>query len=244
MDSNELVQKYDSWHKSLSLREKEGYTLSKIWYQKTIANLPDLNGMNVLEVGCGRGEFSSFIRAQFPKAKIVATDFSAGAIEVCKDKYQGDVNLSFLVEDVQALSFADSVFDFVICCETLEHVPDVKRAVKEIARVLKKGGGFIVTTPSYLNAYALVWLKCWILKRPFESGEGTQPFEHFYTYRYVLGLFRGNGLKIQRKLSTHFQWFVWPGVDPAKLRTVEFKMPVWNRIARPFGFHFFYKGIK
>src|SRR5690606_30772767 len=45
------------------------------------------------------------------------------------------------------LPFRDESFDFVLCTEVLEHVPDPHRAYAEIARVLKPGGRALITTP-------------------------------------------------------------------------------------------------
>jgi len=50
--------------------------------------------------------------------------------------------------DIQNLPFADSEFDMVICNHVLEHVPDDKKAIREIFRVLKKGGSAILQVPT------------------------------------------------------------------------------------------------
>jgi ubiquinone/menaquinone biosynthesis C-methylase UbiE len=234
---------YDRWHLDLAEHEQDGYVLSKVWYQKVMAALPDLNNKRVLEVGCGRGEFSAYLSKRFPSIRLIATDFSPGAIEVCRRRFPTPA-LTFQVQDATHLTFQDGEFDVVICCETLEHIPAVGTAMHEISRVLKKGGLFFITTPSYFNAYSLVWLKCWLLGRPYESGQGIQPFEHFYTSRFIKVLLKRNGMIADTITSTHFQWLVWPKVDPAKLRTVEFNSPILNRIFRMLGTHFFYSGHK
>lgn len=46
-----------------------------------------------------------------------------------------------------ALPFRDAAFDFVLCTEVLEHVPDPACAFREISRVLRGGGHALVTTP-------------------------------------------------------------------------------------------------
>lgn len=46
-----------------------------------------------------------------------------------------------------ALSYADNSFDLVLTSETLEHVPDVDRALSEIRRVLRPGGAHLFTIP-------------------------------------------------------------------------------------------------
>jgi SAM-dependent methyltransferase len=50
-------------------------------------------------------------------------------------------------EDLCALSYADASFDLVVTSDTLEHVPDVDAALREILRVLKPGAAHVFTTP-------------------------------------------------------------------------------------------------
>ena len=47
------------------------------------------------------------------------------------------------------LSNKDSTFDLVLTSETLEHVPDIDRALREIHRVLKPGGLHVFTVPMH-----------------------------------------------------------------------------------------------
>ncbi|MCX6024377.1 MAG: methyltransferase domain-containing protein [Chloroflexi bacterium] len=54
-------------------------------------------------------------------------------------------------EDLTQLSYADASFDLCLTSETLEHVPDVRRALAEIRRVLAPGGWHIFTTPVVWN---------------------------------------------------------------------------------------------
>jgi len=50
-------------------------------------------------------------------------------------------------EDIQALSYPSDSFDLVITSETLEHVPDFRRALKETRRILRSGGRHVFTVP-------------------------------------------------------------------------------------------------
>jgi SAM-dependent methyltransferase len=50
-------------------------------------------------------------------------------------------------EDLMALSYADGAFDLVVTSEVLEHVPDYRRALREIKRVLRPDGLHIFTIP-------------------------------------------------------------------------------------------------
>lgn len=50
-------------------------------------------------------------------------------------------------EDLLALSYADESFDLVLHSDSLEHVPDIDRALRELHRVLKPGGATIFSVP-------------------------------------------------------------------------------------------------
>lgn len=50
-------------------------------------------------------------------------------------------------QDIQDLTYADASFDLVLTSETLEHVPDFRRALRETRRVLRPGGRHIFTVP-------------------------------------------------------------------------------------------------
>jgi SAM-dependent methyltransferase len=49
--------------------------------------------------------------------------------------------------DLEALSYPNNTFDLVLTSETLEHVPDLTAALREVYRVLKPGGSHIFTVP-------------------------------------------------------------------------------------------------
>ncbi len=53
--------------------------------------------------------------------------------------------------DICDLPFKDESFDFILCNHVLEHIPDDKKAMKEIFRILKKGGTAILQIPQDLN---------------------------------------------------------------------------------------------
>ncbi|MCH2076144.1 MAG: class I SAM-dependent methyltransferase [Rhodobacteraceae bacterium] len=52
-------------------------------------------------------------------------------------------------QDLRALTFADESFDLVISIEVFEHVFEVEKAFKEVARVLKPGGCHVFSIPVY-----------------------------------------------------------------------------------------------
>lgn len=55
-------------------------------------------------------------------------------------------------EDLTNLSFVGEKFDLVVSLEVLEHVPNYKKAISEIFRVLKRGGSFVFSVPFVATA--------------------------------------------------------------------------------------------
>ena len=70
---------------------------------------------------------------------LVGVDIDADAIAYAQRAY-GKGNLRFQVGDAMALDFEDASVDVVICSQVYEHVPDPKRMMEEIQRILSPGG--------------------------------------------------------------------------------------------------------
>ena len=126
----------------------------------------------------------------------------------------------------------------------MEHLPQPQMMAREMFRVLKPGGKFCLTTENYLNGMLLAWLQSWITGHPFNSGSGVQPIEQFFLFPQVKGYLCRAGLVVERIESTHYQWLLLPGVDPARLCTREFKIGWARNLAKPFGRHFSFFGCK
>ena len=60
------------------------------------------------------------------------------------------IDLNVVVADGQRLPFKDASFESCLCSETLEHIPDDRKVISEIHRILKPVGYFIMTVPNYL----------------------------------------------------------------------------------------------
>lgn len=103
----------------------------------------------VLEVGCGRGEFAERLMRE-GSVGTVAVDLSDRMVELARQR-----GVDALVADVQALPFSDGEFDCVAALWMLFHVPDLKRALGEIARVLRPAGRLVATTNGDLHLHEL-----------------------------------------------------------------------------------------
>ena len=108
----------------------------------------DVSGKNILDVGCGRGEFSIWLALQ--GANVSGLDIGPSLIEAAKAQAQvNGVSCDFRAGDIRRLPFKDEAFDFVLSIAVLHHLsePDVITSLKECDRVLKRGGLFLAYEP-------------------------------------------------------------------------------------------------
>jgi ubiquinone/menaquinone biosynthesis C-methylase UbiE len=151
------LAQYDDWHKRLAASEAAGSVLQDPWYVTVARLLPDLSGMRVLEIGCGRGDFSIWLAGKYEGSEVTGVDFSEAAIETARERARASNSPArFEVGDAEALNFADGSFDYVISCECMEHVQRPEQMAREIHRVLSPGGQFILTTENYFNGLILL----------------------------------------------------------------------------------------
>lgn len=85
----------------------------------------------VLEVGCGNGAVAERLRANH---EVVAVDVTLGSALATRERADCTVALAALPN----LPFADRAFDTVVCAHTLEHIPDLYGAARELRRVARR----------------------------------------------------------------------------------------------------------
>ncbi len=239
------ANEYDRWHRHEAQKEQATEEHLYPWHKTALRLLPNLNNKDVLELGCGRGDFAIVLAEKYRQARIKAVDFSESAIEIAREKARrSSCDVQFEVGDATNLRFSDASFDYVISCECLEHVPKPSKMTKELARVLRPNGAFLLTTENYFNGMLLAWAKCLLTRAAFESGSGVQSHENFFLYWHVKRLLQAAGLHIEHMESNHFQWLLLPRVAPSRLCTEQFTRAFWNRLFRPFGRHFTYVGTR
>jgi len=103
----------------------------------------DLQGKNILDVGCGTGVMS-LLALQKGAAKAVCSDISNYMLERARDKADqqgyGVDRIDFRQLDAESLPFEDASFDAVMTGMTLGLLPDQDKAIREMVRVLRPGG--------------------------------------------------------------------------------------------------------
>jgi len=121
--------------------------------RKLTALLPDLGGKCALDLACGTGRWLEKLSGM-GRGLQFGVDFSAAMLRVAgkKSALHGRVARA----DCLSLPFQASVFDLVVCSFALGHVPDLGRALSELARVTK-AGAYVVVSDLHPEAYERGW---------------------------------------------------------------------------------------
>lgn len=127
----------------------ERFAINKVnWYRWLFDHFNFPKNSKILELGCGLGSLWSDNQDRIPQAwDITLSDMFQPMLEKTR------VNLAkmnhpfyFQVIDIQKIPYPDNTFDAVIANHLLYLVPDIKKAVSEVARVLNPEGVFLAST--------------------------------------------------------------------------------------------------
>lgn len=111
--------------------------------------IDSLKPAKVLDVGCGIGGTSRYLAKKFgTDTSVTGITLSPAQVERATKLAQerGITNAKFEVMDALDMKFPDNTFDVVWACESGEHMPDKKKYVEEMTRVLKPGGRIVIAT--------------------------------------------------------------------------------------------------
>lgn len=119
------------------------------WRRRAVERLALAGGeapRRVLDLCAGTMDSSVEIHRQFPRADVVAGDFSAQMLEHGRDKLVGSAGerITPRVMDAHALPHADDSLDAIFCAFGMRNVSDLARATAEQARCLRPGGRLVV----------------------------------------------------------------------------------------------------
>ncbi|TMA16112.1 MAG: class I SAM-dependent methyltransferase [Deltaproteobacteria bacterium] len=123
-----------------------------IWPQEEpiFARNPPATGSRVLDVGCGTGEILFRLARRFPAASFVGIDLEESHLVRAREKCAPfGSRVLFERGDALELSFPSAGFDQVICRHVLQALPDARRALLEMVRVVKPGGRLHLIAEDY-----------------------------------------------------------------------------------------------
>lgn len=194
------ISNYNDWHNQYTNDDDS----QSVWHQFVKESLiqDNLQDLEMLEIGCGRGGLSNYIASiNPPPLKLYACDYSVDALTIAKARYENkNPQVCWQLEDIQALSFSDEVFDRIVSCETIEHVPYPKKALEELHRVLKPGGKVYLTCPNYFNFFGLWCIYRWLIGKPYTEG---QPYVNYMLLPRLLSWLYRVGFEIENYHTSH-----------------------------------------
>jgi SAM-dependent methyltransferase len=94
----------------------------------------------VLDLGCGEGQIARLVRAEGAQ-RVVGVDPSVAQIAEARRRGGG---VAYARASAVDLPLAAGSFDAVVTCLVLEHLADLDGALDEVARVLRRGGRFVM----------------------------------------------------------------------------------------------------
>lgn len=149
-----ITKYYDEYGNSYDIERNSTYYydfINKIEINAVLKYLPE---STALEIGCGTGiileETNKYTK------NICGMDISLGMLNDAKDK-----GLKVLNANAVNLPFKNLEFDLVYSFKVLPHIPDIKKVIKEIHRILKQDGVAIL---EFYNPYSFKYMTNWLLK--------------------------------------------------------------------------------
>jgi SAM-dependent methyltransferase len=148
------------------------------------ADFWELPAGKVLDIGCATGALL---------AELKKRGWGTTGVEICKEEAEYARKERSL--DVRSLpleegNFASCSFDAVLASHLIEHLNNPGSLVKEVGRILKPGGRFIVTTPNISGFQAKIFKGAW----------RSAIFDHLYLFsvKTLSELLKRNGFKIEK----------------------------------------------
>ncbi len=116
-----------------------------------MSHLKTIAPEEIVELGCGGGRNASALMMKYPSSKVTAIDYSDVSVRIATD-----VNAEAIREgrctvqqgDVSALTLPEEKYDLATAFETIYFWPGLERCFRQVAKVLKPGGVFLIVNES------------------------------------------------------------------------------------------------
>ncbi len=110
-----------------------------------LSHIPGLANKTVLEVGCGNGIQSLYIADTMFPSIITGIDINPDNISLALHNKSTQGNVEFRIDDAHKLeTISDNSIDVLLCIESAFHYPDKELFLKQVRRVLKPNGEFVI----------------------------------------------------------------------------------------------------
>jgi ubiquinone/menaquinone biosynthesis C-methylase UbiE len=206
--------------------------------REMLAALPIAAGDRVLDIACGDGAYSSWLAEKVgAQGSVTAVDISSAWLQVAQETIERPASrdrVTLCEASIDELPFADDMFDVVWCAQSLYSLPDTRRALEEMVRVVRPGGIVALLENDTLHHILLPWPVEMELEirtaemRAFEA-ETDRPRKYYVGRRLTHVL--------QRAGLAHVAMRPWSSIHQFPLAEVErtfladYLMSLWRRTA-------------
>ncbi len=155
---DDIAPTYDKLNHRLS------WNIDKGWRRKAIKELAAHKPQTMLDIATGTGDFAMLAAQMLKPRKLIGADISDGMMEIGRTKVKEahlDDIITFEKQDCLDLTYPDESFDAVTAAFGIRNFQDLDKGLKEMCRVLKKGGMLSIvelTTPVSFPMKQLFWI--------------------------------------------------------------------------------------
>ena len=143
--NDEMVKRYHQEETPFKSKNPILRILEKMRLKKIIKLARINKNDKILDMGCGEGHLISLLPDKV--FSIAGIDISQTALGQAEKLLKNRKNVSLGFGNAYKTNYAEKSFDKIICSEVLEHVPEPRRVMVEIHRLLKDGGLTIISIP-------------------------------------------------------------------------------------------------
>ncbi len=126
-----------------TLNHRLSWDIDKGWRKKAIKQLAPYKPKRILDIATGTGDFAILSAQMLQPSQLIGADISEGMMNIGRekvDKMKLNHIISFQKEDCLNLTFEDESFDAITTAFGIRNFQDLDKGLKEMCRVLKKGG--------------------------------------------------------------------------------------------------------
>lgn len=163
-----------------------------------VTSLPENKDISILDAGCGDGRYSQYLMQQ-GYSNVVAVDLF--------EKLPID-SIPYQTASIDDLPFENEAFDFIFSNSVVYYIDPPRRAIAELARVLKPGGSLLLTAHTKWSSFTLQRM----IKRDFFKNNTMSHLSgvKFYSARYYQRALQLEGFKVLVRDGWRFSFFAYP----------------------------------